>query len=399
MAALKFYQHKETNSKTLILITFTFNHVRLRLSTGLSIPANAWDEVDQKAKPLKDFAEQNRKLRKVSKFLFDKYDELFPSASTFTKDEIQRKSKELKDSFQVFSGRKTKTSIVQKTTLLSFVAIYQDRYKNKLTSAHLSHYNGTKTHLEDFQLKKNFPISFESIGKDFYIKFTDYLQELPLKPNTIGSHVKRIKRLMNEALEDGLTTNQDHRKRDFKVIKEDVDTVYLTENEIKALYEMPLEIESKRRIRDIFILMCYTGLRHSDWSKVSSNNIHEGKLYVRTQKTNEPVIIPIKPLVTEILERYGTIQIPSLQKTNDAIRWIGEKAFETKLGTGNLKKWLQIRTHTVRRSFATNAYLAGIPMHDIMQITGHRTTGSFLRYIRVTKLETAEKLKDHPFFS
>lgn len=204
---------------------------------------------------------------------------------------------------------------------------------------------------------------------------------------------------MNEALEDGLTTNQDHRKRDFKVIKEDVDTVYLTENEIKALYEMPLEIESKRRIRDIFVLMCYTGLRHSDWSKVSSDNIHEGKLYVRTQKNNEPVIIPIKPLVTEILERYGTIHVPSLQKTNDAIRWIGEKAFETKLGTGNLKKWLQIRTHTVRRSFATNAYLAGIPMHDIMQITGHRTTGSFLRYIRVTKLETAEKLKDHPFFS
>ena len=114
---------------------------------------------------------------------------------------------------------------------------------------------------------------------------------------------------------------------------------------------------------------------------------------------NEPVIIPIKPLVSDILERYGTIQVPSLQKTNDAIRWIGEKAFETKRGTGNLKKWLQIRTHTVRRFFATNAYLAGIPMHDIMQITGHRTTGSFLRYIRVTKLETAEKLKDHPFFS
>jgi len=256
-----------------------------------------------------------------------------------------------------------------------------------------------KKHLEEFQAKKGFPITFETIGKDFYIKFTDYLQDLHLKPNTIGSHIKRLKRLMNEALEDNLTSNQNHHKRDFKVIKEDVDTVYLTENEIKALYEMPLEIDSKRKIRDIFVLMCYTGLRHSDWSKVSSDNIHDGKLYVRTQKTNEPIIIPIKPLVSEILERYGTIQVPTLQKTNDAIRWIGEKAYDNKLGTVNLKKWLQIRTHTVRRSFATNAYLAGIPMHDIMQITGHRTTASFLRYIRVTKLETAEKLKDHPFFS
>ena len=43
---------------------------------------------------------------------------------------------------------------------------------------------------------------------------------------------------MNEALEDNLTSNQDHHKKDFKVIKEDVDTVYLTENEIKVLYEI-----------------------------------------------------------------------------------------------------------------------------------------------------------------
>jgi integrase len=79
--------------------------------------------------------------------------------------------------------------------------------------------------------------------------------------------------------------------------------------------------------------------------------------------------------------------------------WIGKKAHEKKIGPGNNKKWLQIRTHTARRSFATNAYLAGIPMRDIRQITGHRTADSFLKYIRVTKIETAEKLKDHSFFS
>jgi hypothetical protein len=38
-------------------------------------------------------------------------------------------------------------------------------------------------------------------------------------------------------------------------------------------------------------------------------------------------------------------------------------------------------------------------MQDIMQVTGHRTTESFLEYIRGAKLEIAEKLKDHPFFS
>jgi hypothetical protein len=46
---------------------------------------------------------------------------------------------------------------------------------------------------------------------------------------------------------------------------DDVDTVYLKENEIKALYEMPIELPAHRIIRDIFVIDCYTGLRHSYW--------------------------------------------------------------------------------------------------------------------------------------
>ena len=398
MASVKFYQYKETNGKTLILITFTFNHERLRLSTGLSCPVKAWDQEDQKVKPVKEFAETNKRLREITKFLLDKYDELFLSESAFTKDEIKKKAIELKESYQVFSGRRDQQQHVQ-TTLFSLIDIFRQRYKNKITPLHLGQYNALKNHLERFQKEKKFIVEFDTIGKDFYIQFTDYMKESGFKANTVGSQIKKIKRLMNEAIEDKLTTNQDHRKRDFKILSAEVDTVYLNEKEIMALYELPIENEQTRRLRDIFVLNCYTGLRFSDWSKVCLENIHDGNLYVRTQKTDEPVIIPVKPLVSEILARYDQIRIPSLVHINDALKVVGEKAHEKKIGNGNQKKWLEIRSHTARRSFATNAYLAGIPMRDIMQITGHRSTVSFLRYIRVTKLETAQKLKDHPFFS
>jgi len=398
MATIKFYQSTETKGKTLILFTFIFNHERLRLSTGLSVPVNAWDQNDQKAKPLKEFAVFNKKIRDITKFLLDKYDELFNYESTLTREEIKKKAKELKESYQVLMGRKEEENLVQ-TTLLSYIGTFQDRYKNKYSPEHLKHYNALKTHLETFQEKSGFRVDFETVGKIFYIKFTDYLKELGLKPNTIGSQVKKVKRLMNEALEDNLTTNQDHRKREFKVTKEEVDTIYLTEDDIKVLYEMSIEIPSKRKIRDIFVMNCYTGLRHSDWTKVSIKSIDDGKMQIRTHKTNVPVLIPLKPLVLEILERYETIEIPTLQKTNDALRWIGEKAFDQKLGKGNISKWLQIRTHTARRSFATNAYIAGISERAIMQITGHKTTESFQKYIRFTKQETAEKLKGHSFFN
>ncbi|MCK9220438.1 MAG: phage integrase SAM-like domain-containing protein [Bacteroidales bacterium] len=136
---------------------------------------------------------------------------------------------EITEDFKVFTGRKKAEEIVR-TTLLSFIEIFQDRYKNKFTSSHLRHYNGLKMHLEDFQNKKGFRVDFDTIGRDFYLKFTNHLKEKGLKPNTISAHIKRVKRLMNEAIEDKLTTNQEHHKREFKIIKEDVDGYCLPDN-------------------------------------------------------------------------------------------------------------------------------------------------------------------------
>jgi hypothetical protein len=44
-------------------------------------------------------------------------------------------------------------------------------------------------------------------------------------------------------------------------------------------------------------------------------------------------------------------------------------------------------------------YLAGIPTIDIMKISGHKTEKEFLKYINVSKEETAINLSDHPYFN
>ncbi len=400
MATVNYYIDKERKNGCLILVTFTFNHQRLRFSTGLNVPKQAWNDEEQKAKPLKDYSETNKKLREINGFLLDTYDKLFPKGEKLPKTEAKKKSEEVRDAYQVFIGRKEINVENHKPTLIEYIPIFQARYKNKVSANHIQHFNGIKTHLETYQKLQGTIIDFDSINKEFYITFTDYLKAANLKPNTIGSHIRRIKRLMNEANEDKLTSNQEHRARSFKVLKEDADTIYLNADEIQALYKLKIDDDRMRRIRDLFILNCHTGLRHSDWAKVTLKNIEDGKLYVKTQKTKEPVIIPVHPIILEIINRYGnSYRIPTNQEANRVLRWIGEYAVTRKITKGNLDKWLQIRTHTVRRSFATNAYLSGVPMLSIMQITGHRTTESFLRYIRISKLENAMKLKDHPFFN
>ena len=44
---------------------------------------------------------------------------------------------------------------------------------------------------------------------------------------------------------------------------------------------------------------------------------------------------------------------------------------------------------------ATNYYLQGFPTIDLMKITGHKTEKAFLKYIRVSKLDTAKRLNLH----
>lgn len=48
-----------------------------------------------------------------------------------------------------------------------------------------------------------------------------------------------------------------------------------------------------------------------------------------------------------------------------------------------------------KENLCTNLYKSGFPSISIMQITGHKTESSFLKYIKVTKEEHAKMLMMH----
>jgi integrase len=132
----------------------------------------------------------------------------------------------------------------------------------------------------------------------------------------------------------------------------------------------------------------------------------EGDLFIKrvAQKTQDLVIIPCNPVILELFKKYESNynKLPrtiSGQKFNEYIREACKAAgmLETgRLSTDpNLQLWQCISSHTARRSFATNLYLQGFPTIDLMKITGHKTEKAFLKYIRVSKLDTAKRLNEH----
>lgn len=153
-------------------------------------------------------------------------------------------------------------------------------------------------------------------------------------------------------------------------------------------------------------------MRFQDYSDLDGVNFEGGEFIVRdTQKTGARVIIPQHPVVRELLKKRGG-KMPhaiSNQKFNKYLKEIGEDAelntpIEKVITKGGNKikttypKYKLLCSHTARRSMATNLYLAGVPVRSIMMLTGHATITQLMSYIKVTEIEQAKALQDHPFF-
>jgi hypothetical protein len=61
-------------------------------------------------------------------------------------------------------------------------------------------------------------------------------------------------------------------------------------------------------------------------------------------------------------------------------------------------KYDLVKTHTARRSFCTNYFLAGKPIQNIMLYSGHKTEKEFCKYVRVEKEQEALSVFKSGFF-
>lgn len=297
-------------------------------------------------------------------------------------------------------GRDKKT--VSKDAL--FLPYFQ---KWALTETTKSRYNRFKKYtyniLVEYFEKKQAP-TFNDINYTFCEDFIEWMSaDKELCANTRGSHVKFIKAAMNEAFKNKLHTNEDFRI--FRKETEQVDAIYLTNEEVTKVAELPL-CGSAAIVRDLFILGCHTGMRFSDYSRLSMSDINDGIIHFITKKCKTSVDIPAHPRVLKILEKHGG-SAPSIspQKFNAHIKEVCKEAglkesVVVRKGGKHVKheKWELVSSHTARRTGLTNMYKAGIPTYRCMMISGHKTEQVFLTYLRISQEENAEFLKDNKFF-
>lgn len=229
-------------------------------------------------------------------------------------------------------------------------------------------YKRTLSYLTKFEEKTKQTYDFKDIGLDFYNKFTAFLQSHKLSVNTIGREIKTLKIILNEAKNKGTELNREYLSGCFSVTTEESDSIYLTESELKQLHLHNFGANTRLdRVRDLFLIGAWTGLRFSDFTRIKKENLKDDCIEIEQQKTGKRVIIPLHPIVLDIWNKYDG-ELPAIitnQKFNDYIKEVCQiakiKTLEHKAITkGGIRtskrfeKWELISSHLARHILPPN---------------------------------------------
>lgn len=286
-----------------------------------------------------------------------------------------------------------------------------------------------------FQRDTKKEYDFDDIDMSFYYKYTAYLKNKNYSVNSIGKCIKELKAVMYIAEIEGHHSNNAWKDKKFKGTRIDIDSIYLTEEELDRMMSVDLSrYEAGHELaRDIFMVGVWTAQRVSDYNNIRKEDFstlvknvmreeddpeHPGEkrawiekheityLNVRQKKTGARVAIPCNSRLKAILEKYD-YQLPHLedQVINRYIKDVAQAAGLTDLveiettkgGTARkemIEKYKLIHTHTARRTGATLMYLSGVDIYDIMKVTGHTSPAMLKKYIKADSLKVVEKLTD-----
>lgn len=169
---------------------------------------------------------------------------------------------------------------------------------------------------------------------------------------------------------------------------------YLTKEEVLFLKDYPLENEIEKKVRDIFIFSCMTGLRWSDIEILNKTHIYQtSKLkYIKKEnkKTGEDIIIPLNMTSVQILKRYDfNLKHLTNQQFNRILKNIvgntgkfNKKVDKINKDTGKkYKRWELISIHKGRHTFISNLIKSRTPVNEIMKYTGHTKLETLMEYI------------------
>ena len=240
-------------------------------------------------------------------------------------------------------------------------------------------------------------LDFKDITYTFLKDFEVHLKEKGNSVNTIAKHLRQLRTLVNEAINQGYIPSDAYPFRKFKIKQEKGRKEFLTPDELKRLEN--LDVDKKlRHVLDAFLFCCYTGLRYSDFCQLTPENIIRvnGKrwLYFKSVKTDVEIRLPLHLLfegkALAVLERYDIVtDFAKIGPNSEANKYLVQLA-----ALARIRK--HITYHTARHTCATLLVHQGVPITTVQKLLGHasvRTTEVYSEVLSNTIIRDLKAVK------
>lgn len=214
-----------------------------------------------------------------------------------------------------------------------------------------------------------------------------------LANNTLWGIHKNIKIYINLAIKEGKMRQADNPYNDFKSTYKKTNKDYLISEEIKSIEELNFnanDLSGYKKIRDIFLFACYTGLRFTDVMELNMTKINitsKGMEYINQiqDKTENPVNLPLYKLFggkpQRIIEAYRDGDKINFSMTNQYVnRTLKHIAVMAQINK-------HITFHTARHTFAMQMLEKTKNIYLVKKLCGHKKITTTEQYLHMLRLD------------
>lgn len=236
---------------------------------------------------------------------------------------------------------------------------------------------------------------FEDINKEWLRAFEKFLSETSNSVNGRAIHLRNIRAVFNDAIDDEITSFYPFRK--FKIKSQTTIKRSLTVSELRTLMTFKCE-PYQEQYRDMFALMfMLCGINAVDLFNASADAIDNGRLEYIRAKTHKPYSIKIEPEAWHIIEKYrGHRFLLNIMDTRESYRdylrrmdrELKKIGYTERHGLGGKKYrdplFPKLSQYWCRHTWATIAAELDIPKETIAAGLGHEmgnaTTSIYINF-------------------
>ena len=353
-----------SNGQALVQIECLHQRKRIYISTSVYLRPDDWDGTKVTGHPL---------ASQLNRYLFDRLIELQRIEFEFIQRGMEPTLRMLRDALE----RHATPSASLRDFMYSVIDGDSSRCKSTKASYHYL--------VND--LEKEFgTLTVSDVTYDLVIRYREAQRRKGLSENTVKGRLKALRCLLQEAVKRDIITKNPFDRITIGNIGSRAGN--LTASEVGRIERLTLTgIEDK--VRDFFLISCYTGLRFGDISTLEEAEIKDGMLRKVMHKTNREVLIPIGTLfggkAMRILDKYPDIRTLSHcacnTQINRILKDIARKA--------NVKKRCYV--HVGRKSFNCMLNELGMPLTDRSILMGHTSTKVTQTFYTFNDMERIKK--------